>query len=229
MDILFTRFGRVDPDRNNSAEGTGLGLTITKSLAEMMDGQVEVKSVYGKGSVFTVTIPQTVLSDEPIGDFRQKFEQSIDSKHAREESFRARGAKILVVDDTLMNLIVVKGLLKGTELGIDTCLSGEEAVAMAERHAYDVILMDQRMPEMDGVTAMRLIREGSRSKNPTTPVICLTADALTGARERYLADGFDDYLSKPIDAALLEKKLLAHLPAEKIIRPGQDVDHPGQA
>lgn len=229
MDILFTRFGRVDPDRNNSVEGTGLGLTITKSLAEMMDGQVEVKSVYGKGSVFTVTIPQTVLSDEPIGDFRQKFEQSIDSKHAREESFRARGAKILVVDDTLMNLIVVKGLLKGTELGIDTCLSGEEAVAMAERHAYDVILMDQRMPEMDGVTAMRLIREGSRSKNPTTPVICLTADALTGARERYLADGFDDYLSKPIDAALLEKKLLAHLPAEKIIRPGQDVDHSGQA
>ncbi len=214
---LFSKFQRVDLEKNSSIEGTGLGLAITESLLDMMGGKIEVESEYGKGSIFTITLPQKIVSDEPIGDFKKKVEKSMDNLTARKESFRAPNARILVVDDTKMNITVVKGLLKKTEMVIDSASSGKASIDLCRENRYDVILMDQRMPEMDGITAMHIIKEDEGSLNKETPFICLTADAVTGARERYMSEGFTDYLTKPIDSDDLKEKLVESLPAEKIL------------
>lgn len=214
---LFTKFERVDLERNSSVEGTGLGLAITKNLLDLMGGTIDVKSVYGVGSAFTVTIPQIVISTEPVGNFREKFEQSVLSAKAKKDSFRAPGARILIVDDTRMNLTVAAGLLKNTGIEIDTASGGAEAIELAQGVPYDLILMDQRMPIMDGTEAMHCIRAQENGANRLTPMICLTADAVSGARERYLAQGFTDYLTKPIDSAALEKMLIKYLPEDKVL------------
>ena len=215
---LFEKFERVDLKQNKSVEGTGLGLAITRNLLEMMGGTVDVKSKYGTGSTFTIMIPQKITSGEPVGDFREKFEKSMEKAKAYEGGFEAPDAKILVVDDTKLNLAVVKGLLKTTKLQIDTAERGAQAVTKAKDTPYDIIFMDQRMPEMDGSQALSLIRkQGGVNKN--TPIICLTADAVVGARERYIAEGFSDYLTKPIDRYALEKTLIEYLPEEKVVYP----------
>ena len=216
MDRLFSKFERVDLNRNSTIEGTGLGLAITRRLLNMMGGSIDVESVYGRGSTFTVTIPQGVVSREPVGNYRDRFEKSVRENRARAESFHAPGARILIVDDTRMNLAVVTGLLKKTEIAADTADSGAKAIRMARETSYDLILMDQRMPEMNGTEALACIREDSLNRE--TPVICLTADAVSGAREKYMAAGFTDYLTKPIDGGSLESTLLKYLPDEKILR-----------
>ena len=213
---LFEKFERVDLEKNSTKEGTGLGLAITKMLLDMMGGTITVQSVYGEGSTFTVTIPQTVLSDEKVGDFKQKFETSLSQKKSYKESFRAPSARVLIVDDTKMNLIVATEFLKSTGISIDTAGGGKEAVALSLANHYDVILMDQRMPEMDGVETLHEIKKHSDGPNIQTPVICLTADAVVGARNRYLSKGFTDYLTKPIDSVYLEKMLKKYIPDEKI-------------
>lgn len=213
---LFRKFERVDIEKNSSIEGTGLGLAITGSLVEMMGGTISVISNYGIGSNFTVSIPQMIVSDEPIGDFRERFEKSIDSMKPRKEPFHAGNAIILVVDDTKVNLVVIKGLLKKTGISIDTAKSGADAVDLAQLNHYDIIFMDQRMPGMDGTEAMRRIKEDPGGVNADTPFICLTADAISGARERYLSEGFNDYLTKPIDSGQLEKMIETWLPSEKL-------------
>ena len=229
IDKLFSKFERVDLERNSTVEGTGLGLAITKNLLDMMGGSIEVESEYGVGSTFTVRLPQKVVSDEPVGDFRQKFEESIREMDEYEESFHAPDAHILIVDDTRMNLLVVEGLLKNTGIKIDTAQSGETAIAKARQTRYDVILMDQRMPGMDGTEAMLHIKE-EKGVNTETPFICLTADAISGAKERYLEAGFTDYLTKPIDYKALEKMLINYLPKDKVsfekieTQAGQDSD-----
>jgi signal transduction histidine kinase/CheY-like chemotaxis protein/HPt (histidine-containing phosphotransfer) domain-containing protein len=213
---LFGKFERVDLEKNSTKEGTGLGLAITKMLLEMMDGNVSVQSKYGEGSTFTIIIPQVILSEEPIGNFKEKFEKSLGEKKAYHESFRAPNAKILIVDDTKMNLLVATEFLKDTQLMVDTAGGGKQAVELALKNKYDVILMDQRMPEMDGEEAFREIRSHKDGPNIDTPVICLTADAVVGARERYLSKGFNDYLTKPIDSTYLETMLRKYIPADKI-------------
>ncbi len=213
---LFGKFERVDLGKNSTKEGTGLGLAITKMLLQMMDGDIRVESVYGSGSTFTIRLPQKVLSDDPVGDFKEKFEKTLGEKKVYHESFRAPEANILIVDDTRMNLIVATEFLKDTLVRTDTAGSGKEAVELARKNRYDVILMDQRMPEMDGEEAFRLIRSQKDGMNTDTPVICLTADAVVGARERYLSKGFNDYLTKPIDSTYLEMMLKKYIPAEKI-------------
>ncbi len=214
---LFGKFERVDLEKNSTKEGTGLGLAITKRLLEMMNGRIEVTSVYGKGSTFTVTIPQIVMSSEPVGNFKEKFEKSIEEKINDHKGFRAPGARILIVDDTRMNLIVATEFLKYTKMSIDTAGGGKEAIELALSQKYDVILMDQRMPEMDGAETLRELRKYKEGPNIDTTVICLTADAVIGARERYLSMGFDDYLTKPINSAALEGVLKKYLPPEKVI------------
>lgn len=213
---LFNKFERVDLEKNSTVEGTGLGLAITKSLIDMMGGRISAESEYGKGSTFTVVMPQKIVSDEPIGDFKAKFEKSILSLKAEEETFSAPDTCILIVDDTKMNLTVAKGLLKDTDIDIDTALSGKEAIVLAERKKYDIILMDQRMPEMNGAEAMKRIRENG-GINKDTPFICLTADAVAGARDKYLAEGFDDYLTKPIDSHELKEMIAGFLSDDKKI------------
>ena len=213
---LFEKFERADLSHNSTVEGTGLGLAITRNLLDMMGGSIDVQSVYGKGSVFTMILPQKAVGTEPIGSFREQFMQAQMETATYKESFHAPDARILVVDDTRMNLTVAVNLLKKTGIRIDTADSGEEAVRLSRSQCYDLILMDQRMPGMDGTEAMRRIREQSDGVNRETPFICLTADAVSGARERYLSMGFTDYLTKPIDSRTFEQVLMKHLPSGKV-------------
>lgn len=213
---LFNKFERVDLEQNSTVEGTGLGLAITKNLLEMMGGDIKVTSIYNEGSTFTIRLPQIVVSEEPVGDFRKKFNESIDKMDIYTESFHAPDAHILIVDDTKMNLYVVEGLLKNTDIKIDTAISGAESIELARKTKYDVILMDQRMPGMNGTEALHIIKK-ENTINKDTPFICLTADAISGAKERYMASGFEDYLTKPIDYAALEKMLINYLPKEKVL------------
>ena len=216
LNRLFEKFERFGQVENGTVEGTGLGLAIVKNLLDMMGGTITVDSVYGEGSVFTAVIPQKIVGTGEIGDFREHFENSTAEVKPSREYFCAPDARILIVDDTRMNLTVAEGLLKSTRIKIDTAVSGKEALQLTLSNAYDLILMDQRMPEMDGTEAMRLIREQDGGLNRQTPVICLTADAIAGARERYLAEGFTDYLSKPINSRALRETLLEYMPQEKI-------------
>ncbi|MCR5094634.1 MAG: response regulator [Lachnospiraceae bacterium] len=213
---LFQKFERIDLSQNKSVEGTGLGLAITHELLDMMGGSIEAESTYGKGSVFTIRLPQKVVSEEAIGNFRKRYEETLRQASSYHEDFQAPTARVLVVDDTMLNLTVVRGLLKKTKVKIDTASSGSDALTLTMDHAYDVILMDQRMPHMDGTQTLHHIRSQDSGKNTDTPVICLTADAVSGARERYLAEGFTDYLMKPVNGDRLEKMLLDHLPPEKV-------------
>lgn len=215
---LFGQFERLEPNRNSTIAGSGLGLVITKRLLDMMDGSISVESEYGKGSTFTVKIPQKIVSDMPLGDFQKRFEENVLGAGVYRESFRAPEAHILIVDDTKMNLTVVVNLLKNTKMKIDTASSGAGAVALAELNDYDLILMDQRMPEMDGTEALRRIRESVSGASRKVPIICLTADAIVGAKERYLHEGFTDFLTKPIDSYALERMILKYLPVEKVER-----------
>ena len=214
---LFKKFERIDLEQNNTVEGTGLGLSITHNLLQLMNGQIEVESEYGKGSTFIIYLPQKIISDEPIGNFQEKFNRYVHTMRAYQESFKAPDAHILVVDDTDMNLTVIEGLLSKTEIQLDTAGSGAEALGLTKDIQYDLILMDQRMPHMDGTQTMRHIREQEDGMNICTPIICLTADAVSGARNKYLEEGFNDYLSKPVESATLEAALIKYLPGEKII------------
>lgn len=214
-DKLFTRFERLEMERNSTVEGTGLGLVITKRLLDMMNGNISVQSEYRRGSIFTVTIPQKIVSDEPVGEMAEAV-----SDESQQEpdygKFRAPTARVLVVDDTMVNIMVVMHLLKDTQVICDKATSGADAIQMAKETEYDLIFMDQRMPEMDGTEAFHKIRETQGGASSNAPVICLTADAVVGAREKYLAEGFTDYLSKPVEGYALEKMLMRHLPKEKV-------------
>ncbi len=226
MGKLFGKFERVNLEKNSTKEGTGLGLAITKMLLEMMGGNITVKSKYGEGSTFTIIIPQVIISYESVGNFKQKFENSLSGKKRYHETFRAPSAKVLIVDDTKMNLIVVTEFLKETGIMIDTAGGGREAIGLALANKYDVILMDQRMPEMDGVETLNEIKKHTEGPNINTPVICLTADAVVGARDRYISKGFNDYLTKPIDSVYLDTMLKKYIPAEKIESVGEVADEP---
>ena len=200
---LFERFSRLDENKNRNIEGTGLGLPITKQLVSMMEGTIEVKSEYGRGSVFTVRIPQKVTDPEPLGDFVSKRRERIHIEESRMNGFKAPGKKILIVDDTKTNILVIKGFLRDTEMQIDSALSGAESIEMTRKTKYDLIFMDHRMPEMDGIEAFHRIRDDRDNVNHDTPTVALTANALVGVRESYLKEGFVEYLSKPVDQTKL--------------------------
>ena len=217
MGKLFESFQRLDEEKNRNIEGTGLGMNITMSLLRLMDGEMKVESEYGKGSDFTVTIPQRIICDEPTGDFetiRNRREQSL-SKN--QQSFEAPEARVLVVDDNSMNLTVFQSLLKRTKMQITTADSGKKCLELVQKQQYHIIFMDHMMPEMDGIETLHEIRKLTNCPNHDTPVIVLTANALSGAREGYLKEGFADFLTKPIDGDLLEQTTVKYLP-ETLIR-----------
>ncbi len=214
---LFGNFERLDQKANKNVEGTGLGLSITGKMIEMMHGRVEVESVYGEGSTFTIYLPQKVEGDVTIGNFEAKFAEYVKSLNSYKETFRAPDAHILVVDDNEMNLFVVEKLLKTTEIVVSCCDSGERCLELIRQRHYDVILLDHMMPGMDGIETLKRMKEMKHHLCKDTPVIALTANAIVGVREMYLADGFDDYLSKPIDSNELEAMLRKHLPEEKVV------------
>ncbi|MDE6404802.1 MAG: response regulator [Lachnospiraceae bacterium] len=213
---LFHAFQRMDSAARSKNDRTGLGLAITKRLIEMMGGRLDVQSVYGKGSAFSFKIVQKIVDREPLGDFEKQYRDSLRSIEDYHEKFIAPMGRILIVDDNAMNLAVAQGLLKGTRLQIDVAASGEECLELIKRKTYHLICMDHMMPVMDGVQTLHAIRalEGNPSRD--IPVIALTANAVAGARELYLKEGFQDYLTKPIDADKFENMLIEYLPSNVV-------------
>ena len=215
MARLFESFERLDVTRNRNIEGTGLGMSITTRLLGLMGSELKVESKYGEGSVFSFELWQKIENSEPIGKYKLNSIEEAETD-LYNESFHAPNAHILIVDDTKMNITVAINLLKKTRVKIDSALSGEEAISLAEKNHYDLILMDQRMPGLDGTETLKEIRVLENGKNKETPIICLTADAIRGARERYMAEGFTDYLTKPVEGRDLEKALIMYLPKDKV-------------
>ncbi|MCR5789149.1 MAG: response regulator [Lachnospiraceae bacterium] len=224
MKKLFSEFDRIEEKRNRNVEGTGLGMSITKRLLEMMGSSLQVESIYGLGSKFSFSLRQTVVKWEALGDYEAAYKAALEGRRKYHEKFHAPKAEILVVDDTPMNLEVFISLLKKTEIKIETAASGEEALSFAFNKKYDVIFLDHMMPDKDGIETLHEMRARKDDPNLETPVICLTANAISGAREKYLAEGFDNYLTKPIDSGKLEEMLIDYLPEEKIIPAGSDED-----
>ncbi len=213
---LFGSFVRVDQKRNRNIEGTGLGLSITKQLVALMDGRISLESEYGMGSKFSVEIPQMIVDDTPMGVFAETSDSVGKRTETYKESFRAPEAEILVVDDVDMNLEVMKGLLKNTKVKITTATNGLDCIDLAKRNKYDIIFMDHLMPDMDGVETFKRLKNVKDCINANTPVIVLTANAVAGAKEEYLKEGFADYLSKPVQGAMLEEMVHRFLPEDKI-------------
>jgi signal transduction histidine kinase/CheY-like chemotaxis protein len=220
---LFSPFERIEENRNRTIEGTGLGMSIVKSLLAAMGTQLDVKSVYGEGSDFSFTVEQKVVDWEPIGDYDvmklRALEQAGGEYH---ESFQAPDAQILVIDDTPMNLTVFCGLLSSTRIQIDRAESGRQALDMAHDKKYDMLFVDHRMPKMDGIEMLNILRADDTSVNQHSICIALTANAISGAKEMYLAAGFEGYLSKPVDGAKLETTLSQMLPPEKVLHEGDE-------
>lgn len=214
---LFDTFQRVDEEKNRYIEGTGLGLSIVKQLVELMNGEITVNSVYTQGSRFSVTLRQQMASEARIGDINISNGGGIGAYEKFEHRFHAPSARVLIVDDNEMNLQVEKKLLDGTELGVDLCMSGLEALDETLKHRYDVIFMDHLMPGMDGLECFEKIRKQNGGLNQKTPVIVLTANAGAENIELYTNTGFDGYLVKPVSGHQLEDMLIKHLPAEKVI------------
>ncbi|MGN0427261.1 MAG: ATP-binding protein [Agathobacter sp.] len=223
INLLFEAFQRLDETMNRNIEGTGLGLKITKQLLEMMNGNILVESEPGKGSVFTVAIPQKVVSAEKAGAFSPRYTESTKRSNGNPYEFTAPEARILVVDDVELNLKVVKGLLKKTGIHVETAMSGEECLEKAGEKSYDIIFLDHMMPEMDGIQTLQNLRVMDKNKNPDTPIVMLTANAIVGAKDDYLKAGFTDYLSKPILERQLYKIMIKYLP-ERLVKRGEMLD-----
>ena len=211
---IFDKFQQVDSRVNRGIEGTGLGLSISSQLVGLMHGEIIVESEYGVGTVFTVRIPQKVLN-------RQKFSNYMVS-HAAEEkktkhSFYAPGARILVVDDNPVNVRVLTGLLAHYEIEATACESGFDAIEAVKNSDYDLIFMDHMMPMMDGVEANHIIRELQKDKSDKSVTIAVSANAIRGVSDFFVSEGFDDYMSKPIEVDRLAAILKKHLKKELII------------
>ncbi len=196
LDRIFDSFERVDEYKNRSIEGTGLGLAITKALCDSMGGSIDVESEYGRGTTFTISLPQKPEGDELLGQI--DLSEKDDDLAAGNEVFdvRYRGS-ILVVDDVEVNLKVIDAFLKDSGLSVDMASGGRECLKCIEKKKYDIIFLDHMMPDMDGIETFQRMRHTDHPNN-STPVVMLTANAISGAMEEYMDMGFDAYLSKPV-------------------------------
>ncbi|MBO6282718.1 MAG: response regulator [Pseudobutyrivibrio sp.] len=206
---LFDSFRRVNEFQHKKIEGTGLGLTITKQLIDLMDGSISVESEVGKGTTFTVVIPQEIRSIEPCGVFSMgpNGDRRVADRH---EVFDILG-KILVIDDVAINLRVFSMLLKNTDIAVDTAISGAEAIEKIKSTKYDMIFIDHLMPGMDGVELKGILESLESNPNKDTPLIMQTTNAVVGAKEEYERLGFDDYIEKPIKEEELRKLLRKYI------------------
>ncbi len=200
---LFTKFERLDIEKNTTTEGTGLGLAITKKLVELMGGNINVQSQFGKGSIFIVQISQKIIKQNVINNSQELNQGMVESSIKNNETTLKK--KVLLVDDNMLNIKVARISLKNFNFIIDECYNGIECLnKIKSGEKYDLILMDIMMPVMSGETA---IKELQKIKGFNTPVIALTADAMEGAKEKYTSEGFVDYIAKPFTRETIEIKL----------------------
>ncbi|MGN0247030.1 MAG: ATP-binding protein [Lachnospiraceae bacterium] len=207
---LFDAFQRMDEINNRNIEGTGLGLAITKRLVELMGGEISVESEYGKGSCFWIHLEQTIRFDEPISEYHLEEKSSVSDKKSY-SWIVAKGMKILAVDDVAMNLKVLSGFLKKSEMIIDMCTSGAEAIEAWKKNKYDLVILDHMMPLMDGIECAKIMWSDP-GPNEDVPIVMLTANAIHGMKEQYMDLGFADYLSKPYTQEQLNDVLCRNLP-----------------
>ncbi|MBP8968873.1 MAG: response regulator [Lachnospiraceae bacterium] len=204
---VFGTFDRLGDTRSRAGDGVGLGLAIVSKLTDMMNGEVSAESKYGEGSVFTVKIPQRIAEQSDLID------EDVDNPTYGEKAhegplFKAPEAKVLIVDDNDINRVLEAMLLKETEVITNQVSGGKQMLEELTRNSYDVVLLDHIMPDMDGVEALRRARQIERVKNASTSFIAITANALSGAREEYLRQGFDDFVSKPVNGRRLEEAVM---------------------
>lgn len=214
---LFDKFDRGDEKQIHEIEGTGLGLSIVDRLVKLMNGTIQVESVYGEGSTFTVSVCQEVLGEQTIGQLRVMAKKEVNKKKYVPK-FIAPKARILAVDDNNVNLAVVKGFLRKTQVQLTCVNSGAKCLELAKNEHFDIILLDHMMPEMDGIETLTRLRQMTDSKSADAVIIVLTANAMINVREMYLEKGFDDYLAKPIEGPILEEILMKYIPKEYITK-----------
>lgn len=224
MERLFAEFERIDVQRNKNVEGTGLGMSITRQLLTLMGSKLQVESVYGEGSRFFFVLQQEIRNREAIGNLEQRI---IEQQHdIYRVSFVAPDARILLVDDHVTNRKVCKALLRDTQIQVDEAMGGYECIEKVKNARYDLILLDHMMPDLDGIeTLHRLHNMGLVEKNHP-PVIAMTANAIVGAEEMYISEGFTDFLSKPIRSEKMEEMLVHYLPEELVSKPVERVSAP---
>ena len=208
IDKLYVPFERLEKERNRNIEGTGLGMAIVMNLISLFDSELKVESTYGEGSSFSFSISQKIADAGPMGDFMKSATGLKEQEN--KEHFTAPEAKLLVVDDNNMNLKVIRALLKKNAIVPVLAASGEECLEKLAEEKFDLIFLDYMMPVMDGIETLKKAKENKLIPD-TTPVVALTADAVMGARERYMEAGFDDYLSKPVEVPRLEEILKKYL------------------
>ena len=211
--LMNSSFVRVDQEKNRNIEGTGLGVSITRQLLNLMGSTLELDSEYGKGADFHFVLKQKILDEKAMGSVLSKSEKTVKKENW---TFKATKARILAVDDTKTNLLVVKGLLKPYQCSVTTCDSGEQCIELCKNGTYDMIFMDHMMPGMNGIDTLKELRKGDGIIPEYTKVIVLTANAVSGAADLYRENGFDGYLTKPIDTKELDDCLKSNLPKEII-------------
>jgi signal transduction histidine kinase/HPt (histidine-containing phosphotransfer) domain-containing protein/ActR/RegA family two-component response regulator len=228
MGKLFGDFVRVDQARNMSVEGSGLGLVIARSLCRAMCGNITVESEYGRGSTFTASIIQKIADERQVGDIADKLRLATEYENVR---YTAPGARVLLVDDIDTNLMVIKGLLAPYEMDVSVCLNGRQAIQFVEKEKFDIIFMDHMMPEMNGLEATAAIRAMEGEYFKKVPIVALTANVISGMREMFLDNGFDDYLAKPIEIPKLREIMERWTPIEKVVKrdflAGEPASPPG--
>ena len=213
---LFKEFVRIEEKRNRNIEGKGLGMNITVQLLTLMGSTLEVESEYGKGSKFSFTVEQQIMDSTPIGNLEKRIREQM-ADYTYMEVFTAPDAQILVVDDNATNLKVFVNLLKTTKVNVDVADGGKACLEMVREKRYDLIFLDHMMPDLDGIETLHRMKEMTDSKCDGVPVVALTANAITGAKEMYLAEGFDAFLSKPINPEKLEQMILLLLPRDLLV------------
>ena len=215
LDTLFDAFRRINSEKNQKIEGTGLGLSITKHLLDLMNGEISVDSIYTQGSEFTVVIPQHIVDETALGDFTV-YTQNKNTSAYYSKSFEAPEARILIVDDDDLNLIITTKLLQDTKMVIDTASSADECLRKTSKRYYNLILMDYMMPGMDGGQLIREIRKQENGLCRETHVVLLSANVFGDKQMEYQQLGFDGLLEKPVDAVRLENEVLRHIPEDLI-------------
>lgn len=219
MPKLFAAFERIEESRNHNIEGTGLGMNIVAELLQLMGSRIHVDSVYGKGTRFFFDLEQNILDTKPIGNYGERNKR-IHEEHSAKLLFTAPEARILVVDDNDMNRKVFRHLLKRTLIQVTDVESGKQCLEQIQKEQYDLIFLDHMMPEMDGMETFNKMKQLEDNKCKNVPVIILTANAVKGAREYYLEQGFDGFLSKPVTGEELESVIMKYLPEKLLIRQG---------